>query len=180
MATRIPPWWTYCGHTRVVSEAPEVRRLGPQDWALFRDVRLAALGDAPYAFASTVEREAGFDQWQWRDRLESAAWFAAVAGGRGIGMVGGFGARAGTAYRVDLVGLWVRDAARGAGVGGRLVRALLDWARADGAGEVLLWVADDNPGAHRFYRRFGFTSTGVRQPPPTSGLPGEEQLHLPL
>jgi GNAT superfamily N-acetyltransferase len=159
----------------VVSESrpPEIRRLKPDDWALFRDVRLAALGDAPYAFAPTVEREAGFDQWQWRDRLAGGTWFAAVAGGRGVGMVGGFGARAGTAYRVDLVGLWVRDGARGAGTGGRLVRALLDWARGAGADEVLLWVADDNAGARRFYRRFGFTGTGVRQP-------GEEQLHLAL
>jgi GNAT superfamily N-acetyltransferase len=155
--------------------ATEIRRLGPDDWALFRDVRLAALGDAPYAFASTVEREAAFDQWQWRDRLAAATWFAAVAGGRGVGMVGGFGARAAGRYRIDLVGLWVRGEVRGAGVGAGLVGALLAWARAEGADEVLLWVADDNPGARRFYRRLGFAGTGVRQPPT-----GEEQLHLPL
>ena len=43
-----------------------VRATGPGDWELVRDVRLAALRDAPDAFASTYEREAAYTEEQWR------------------------------------------------------------------------------------------------------------------
>lgn len=43
-----------------------VRATGPGDWELVRDVRLAALRDAPDAFASTYQREAAYTEEQWR------------------------------------------------------------------------------------------------------------------
>lgn len=155
----------------------EIRRLTPDDWELFRGVRLAALGDAPYAFASTVEREAAFDEWQWRSRVESATWFAAVDGARGVGLVGGFVEGSGDLH---LIGMWVAEPLRGAGVAARLVEALLAWARPRPFPGVLLWVADGNDRARRFYRRFGFRGTGVRQPLPSDPSVGEEQYRLAL
>ncbi|HEX4399353.1 MAG TPA: hypothetical protein VH136_17065, partial [Trebonia sp.] len=43
-----------------------MRAIGPGDWELVRDVRLAALRDAPSAFASSYEREAAYSEEQWR------------------------------------------------------------------------------------------------------------------
>lgn len=160
----------------------EIRRLRPDDWELQRDARLAALRDAPYAFASTVEREAAFDEWQWRARLEqpTSAAFAAVEGGVPVGLVAGVTDRTEPVLELQLIGMWVRDSARGSGVADRLVAEMLAWARDRRAAAVVLWVAEGNARAYRFYRRFGFTSTGVRQPMPRDPSTGEEQLRLAL
>ena len=45
----------------------EVRRIGPDDWELFRDIRLRSLADSPDAFGSTLERERAFRHAELRD-----------------------------------------------------------------------------------------------------------------
>ncbi|MGA8113291.1 MAG: GNAT family N-acetyltransferase [Actinocatenispora sp.] len=156
----------------------EIRRLAGDDWALLRDVRLAALTDAPYAFASTVEREAAFDEWQWRGRLASSSTtFAALGDGRPVGMVTGLPEESGD---VHLVGMWVRAEVRGTSVAANLVWALVSWARESEARAVRLWVVSANDRARRFYQRLGFTSTGVRQQMPENPSIAEEQLRLTL
>jgi GNAT superfamily N-acetyltransferase len=141
-----------------------VRRIGPSDWGLLRDVRLRALVDAPDAFASSYEREAGFDETQWRERA-SGAWFAAAAAEPAaptIGIVAGYRDPDRPPHQRQLVAMWVAPDARGTGIAARLVEAVVDWSRADGAIELILGVVDDNHRARAFYLRCGFTSTGQR------------------
>jgi ribosomal protein S18 acetylase RimI-like enzyme len=57
------------------------------------------------------------------------------------------------------VDLWVEPSARGAGLGGRLVDALVLALEERGAERVVLNVAARNPEAQRLFRRLGFRPT---------------------
>jgi ribosomal protein S18 acetylase RimI-like enzyme len=79
-----------------------------------------------------------------------------------------------------LVGMWVAPERRGSAVATQLVEAVCQAAAADGAAGVVLWVADDNVRAERFYRRVGFVETGERQPLPSNPAVGEQRMRRAL
>ncbi len=63
----------------------------------------------------------------------------------------------------DVQTIAVAPAAQGRGVGRRLLDALVDGARAEGASALLLEVRADNEPALRLYSRSGFERIGVRR-----------------
>lgn len=56
----------------------------------------------------------------------------------------------------ELISMWVSPAARGKGVGDRLVESVAQWARQQGATALGLEVVEDNEKATALYRRSGF------------------------
>jgi GNAT superfamily N-acetyltransferase len=161
----------------------EIRRARPEEWPVYRQVRLAALAEAPYAFMSTLEREQGFGEDVWRQRLSSptAATFLAWRDGEPAGTATGKADDPADEYAVpgswQLVGMWVDPRARGLGVADELVDAVASHARAEGAASLILWVTEVNHRARAFYKRMGFVPTGASQPvrPEEQGL-WEEQM----
>ena len=139
-----------------------LRRLAPADWAAFREIRLAALRDAPEAFGSTAADAQKLEEQEWRRRLEQRAVFMAEVAGQRVGLAAGIaGEQPGEA---ELVSMWVAPAWRGRGVGDGLVQAVLGWAAGEGFTMVRLWVATGNTRAERLYIRLGFEATGRSQP----------------
>lgn len=152
----------------------EIHRATLADLAEVRAVRLRALQDAPYAFASTYEREAAFDDSAWAGRLTSgSATFLARMGDRTVGTSTGLPLSDGA---VELVGMWVDPSARGSGVAAELVGAVHAWAATRAAEQLRLWVVDGNERALRFYQRMGFVLTGERQPLPAN--PAVQELGM--
>ncbi len=147
-----------------------IRRLGPDDWELGRRVRLAALAEAPYAFMSTLERELGFDDQVWRQRLGSPtaatflAWHDDEPAGTATGKVDDPDDEFALPGAWQLVGMWVDPRARGLGVADALIEAVAGHAAAAGAPTLVLWVTEVNDRARAFYQRMGFSLTGARQP----------------
>lgn len=148
----------------------EIRRLHSDDWELLRDLRLAALQEAPQAFGSTYERESTFTEADWRARLITSAWFIGVVDDRPIGVAVGMH-RDDVEYRRELLSMWVDPDWRGTGVAEELVTAIQAWAKGDGANLLKLCVADGNDHARWFYEKLGFT------PHRHAGTTSEESRH---
>ena len=156
-----------------------VREVPADEWELVRDVRLAALRDAPDAFASTYTREAPYTEEQWRGWFSdrSVLFFPHVANGAEPAGLAGVLVRDRGA---QLVAMWVRPGARGLGVGEALVRAAAGWAKDRGYAGIYLWVAESNEPARRLYERCGFAATGERQPLPSNPALTEMRMRRPL
>jgi ribosomal protein S18 acetylase RimI-like enzyme len=95
---------------------------------------------------------------EWRQAVTSRLRFVAVLNDQVVGMAaGGESNHDGTAA---LTSLWVDPGSRGQGVGDQLVMAVLEWAKAEGFSQVLLWVTEGNSNAESLYQRNGFIRTG--------------------
>jgi GNAT superfamily N-acetyltransferase len=152
-----------------------IRRLAAADWAAFREVRLAALRDAPDAFGSTASDAQKLDEEEWRRRLERRAIFLAEVSGQRVGLAAGIG---GDQPRdAELISMWVAPAWRGHSVGDRLVDAVLAWAVGEGFTNLRLWVAQHNTRAERLYARHGFAPTG-RVQPMAAGMPDRLEFEM--
>ncbi|HLK46082.1 MAG TPA: GNAT family N-acetyltransferase [Acidimicrobiales bacterium] len=140
------------------------RRVHPDEWATLRDVRLAALRDAPYAFNSTVEEASAFDEGWWRDRAATQACVVAFDGAAPIGLAMGGHLREPDPEVRTLRSMWVAPDHRGAGVADGLVDDVVAWARAEGASRLVLWALLPAARAQAFYERYGFTRGAVEAP----------------
>jgi len=160
----------------------EVRQTGAADWADVRRLRLRALADAPGAFASTLDAELAFGDDVWRRRAgadPAAATFIARDGGADIALARIF-AEADPPGRTHLVSMWVDPGHRRQGVARALIGRAIRWAAEHRAGEVVLWVADQNAAARRLYESMGFRPTGARQPLPSDPTRTESLMCLAL
>jgi ribosomal protein S18 acetylase RimI-like enzyme len=158
----------------------EVREITEDEWRVMRDIRLAALREAPYAFSSTYDGEATCSEDEWRRSIASGHTFLAYLPQQAAtpaGIAGCFPTEPGT---IELVSMWVRPWARGRGAGEALVAAVMGWARAGGARQVHLWVTETNDPARRLYQRCGFRPTGERQALPSSPDLTEIGMACPL
>jgi GNAT superfamily N-acetyltransferase len=155
-------------------EPVTVAVLSGQDWKQLKDARLAALAEAPYAFASTLAREEAFADDTWLERASSGRTFGAWQDGLIVGLATGFPEETGPDWH--LVGMWVAPAHRGQGIADQLVTAVCGLASGAGAAAVNLWVTDVNDRARAFYQRLGFAPTGRRQ----LIRPGEWEQELSL
>jgi ribosomal protein S18 acetylase RimI-like enzyme len=153
--------------------------VGAGEWALWRDVRLAALAQAPEAFRSRLADWAGGGERRWRERLAMADAhnIVAVRDGHAVGVARGVPDADGAAW---LHSVWVSPEVRGLGVGRRLVASVEEWARGRGAAGLRLAVLPGNDAAIELYRRQGFAPTGEAGETPPDGATTELIMAKPL
>ncbi|MGN6325935.1 GNAT family N-acetyltransferase [Pseudolysinimonas sp.] len=137
-----------------------IRAPRPDEWELWKQLRLRALRDTPLAFLETIERAESHDDDLWRSRVApSEIRRSAVAiadDGTWIGQM---------VVMLEpppptLVGVYVDPRRRGDGTAERLLEVLAAEVRATGATTLRLQVGEGNDRARRFYERMGFVATG--------------------
>jgi predicted GNAT family acetyltransferase len=131
----------------------ELRLLAPGDWEDFREIRMKALADSPDAFGSTLEREQGFTEADWRRRLTGPVYV--IDEPRPVS-VGGIFDNAGSPH---VWGMWTDPAHRGRGHARRILDALIPPGT-----RAQLDVNVSNGAARAVYERYGFVGTGQLEP----------------
>jgi ribosomal protein S18 acetylase RimI-like enzyme len=155
-----------------------VRALEGDDWQAFRQIRLAALQDAPEAFASSFDSERELDEEFWRLRLGRSSRLLAELDDEPVGIVSlGRAREDGVA---ELFGMWVVPSQRGRGVAWQLTEAAAEHARGRGHRAVKLWVSTDNGRAVAFFSSYGFRPGNERRPMTNDPDVTEVAMVLPL
>jgi len=160
----------------------KIQVLTSDDWPLWRELRLAALTEAPYAFASRLEdwQGSGDREERWRGRLAipRSQNIVAFLDEEPVGMASGVPTDdAGVA---ELISMWVRPTARGRGVGESLIASVRDWAKRLGAECLRLQVHEANSFASSLYHRCGFRGNSETSGAQQDGGKREKTMTLPL
>lgn len=165
----------------------EVRRIRPDEWQQYRDLRLEALQDSPLAFVEQYDDSSTKGDRFWQDRVargaagQASSIFVAVRAGRLVGKAGCFlEAEVTECVSAQVGGVYVTPRARGQGVADTLMAEVLRWAREEaGAATVRLFVMATNNRATAFYRRIGFVPTGttIAYPPNPAFTEHEMEYH---
>ncbi len=152
----------------------ELRVLSPEDWELWRDIRLRALADSPEAFGATLTEWQSADQDRWRQRLSAVPFnVVAVVSDEAVGQASG--TPLDDEQRVELISMWVAPSARGSGVADALVAAVRDYAERADANAVRLSVRRINERAIGMYERAGLVLADE-----PGDEPAEIAMQLPL
>lgn len=136
--------------------------LDPDDWPIWRELRLRALEDAPEAFGSTLadvlERDT---ERHWRAGV-SAPMVPFVAEHDGVpAAMGRLMVPESHDAPVELISVWVAPEHRGRGVGRALITAAAEHhALQHPRARLLLAVVETNVPARALYSRCGFTVIG--------------------
>ena len=146
----------------------EIRVLGRDEWQLYREVRLAALADAPESFVGRYDDEAAREEQFWHERMGRATRIIAERDGEPVGLVG-LGLHDDpddpeAADAAEVFGLWTSPAVRGQRVARGLVSIAAQRAAADGHRLLYYWAISDNASAVGFASSFGFRPTSKRRP----------------
>lgn len=145
-------------------ETIRIEKLQPDEWQLYKQLRLEALLNEPAAFSSTYAETSQRPDAHWQQRLLEAqagekGWLLfARENGCLVGMIGAMHEPESDA--VDIISVYVAREKRGQGVGAALMAAILAEVRSKNAFQkAALSVNADQAAAVALYRRFGFQVT---------------------
>ncbi|MEM8642525.1 MAG: GNAT family N-acetyltransferase [Cyanobacteria bacterium P01_G01_bin.54] len=140
----------------------KLRSVNREGHALVRELRIAALRDAPGSFAESADEASARPISYWIEQTQSLVdphiMFLVEVDGKPRGTIYGL---VDQQYKASsrVGGLWVDSAYRGQGLGHLLLNAVLQWTRSKNFGAIRLWVPIEVPAAKALYLKAGFEFT---------------------
>jgi ribosomal protein S18 acetylase RimI-like enzyme len=157
----------HVGHAVPAVSDVTIEALTAGQWRDLKRLRIAALTEAPDAFAPTAAEAESHDDAYWQRAAERAAGsesfrlFVARRDGAGFGLASAQCDAAGTGH---IGAMWLDPELRGGGVGARLFDAAVVFLRGCGCDAIELSVTETNANAIALYRSRGFELTGEWAP----------------
>ena len=131
------------------------KKVSPDDWEKFRDIRLKGLQTDPQAFGGTFESESAEDESYWKDRFSNPerCFYAAEEGNAYI-------ATAGSKKIAEdnwmIMAVYTLLEFRGKNISQELINRVIDEAKNSGAKKVSLMVNLQQEAAINLYKKMGF------------------------
>jgi len=158
-----------------------VRRIQSGEADLLKQVRLASLQDAPYAFGATYDVVSQRSDEDWRERAESTAHgidratFFVFSDDLPVGMA--------ALFRIEdqpdvgeLIQVWVAAEHRGTSAAWDLMTAIFKWAKENSFRSIMAGVTKGNARAIQFYIKYGFSIMGESSSNDSGGVYLEKQV----
>jgi len=166
-----------------VTDSPSglrVEVLTEDEWERLQSIRLTALLEDPSAFLFSHEKEAIYDEQEWRQEFSRGQWNIMVSDHKDIGLLGVTREEGLPEQECYLEYLWVAPRSRRDGGASLLLKTVLTRLQASGIRTVWLYILDGNDPAMQLYQRFGFKSANKRVELEDHPAGGEELLKLRL
>ena len=141
-----------------------IRRLQVGEVDLFKQIRLMALQEAPYAFPATYAAAVQRSAESWREQADRSAQgpdratFIVFSDDLPVGMAALYRDEA-EVDAGELLQVWVSPEYRGTRVIWDLMDEIFKWASENGFHKVIAGVTKGNARALRFYINYGFSMT---------------------
>lgn len=137
-----------------------IRLLKPEDWYLWKILRLGGLSQSPESFGSSFEEESAWSDEEFRQGLSKSDIFGAFVENQLVGCVAFSIINLRKAcHRGVLWGMYVRPQNRTGGIASELMKYLIKHAKTQ-VMQMELAVVTDNPIAIKFYQKYGFQIYG--------------------
>jgi GNAT superfamily N-acetyltransferase len=135
-------------------DAHTIARIQVETW------RAAYVGVMPQEVLDGLDVDEGAGTWEQWLGVETTAQFVAERAGAGVGFAS-VGPCRHEPESGEVFSIYVRPEAWGTGSGWALMDAAVEWL-AERWREAILWVAEENPRARRFYERYGWVAETTR------------------
>lgn len=154
----------FCSNNMLMSSIDNISivRLLPDEWYLYRDLRLEAVCNNPEAFGTTYEEELLTTEQEWRYRLSHNMLFARSTN-RIVGMIGAvLSSTQKRKHSALVISFYVSPEFRNQGVGAKLLSAIIDHLKVlDYVKIVMLYVTTKQLEVINLYKKFKFHIHGV-------------------
>ncbi|MDC3411885.1 GNAT family N-acetyltransferase [Aquibacillus sp. 3ASR75-11] len=143
----------------------EIRQLNPTDAEEYLSIRLEALKDSPYAFASSYEEEKNQTAEKYKNRFNAPTntfTFGAFEDSQLVGVVTLVKEQLyKLRHRANIVAMYIKPEKRGNGIGKALVSSVIEKVKnIDGIEQIYLTVVTTNVPAKKLYSSCGFEVFG--------------------